>query len=100
MTMLLRSFVLIFAFAPAFVGAQQLITLNDVEEGLPDIVADEPLAAQFPAQKAAQYLARSALNWQKTKKCATCHTDKSVVCSIFPRDFPCRQNSLLIAADF
>ncbi|HQX54259.1 MAG TPA: squalene--hopene cyclase [Planctomycetaceae bacterium] len=75
MTMLLRSFVLIFAFAPAFVGAQQTITLHDVEEGLPDIVADEPFAEKYSAQKAAQYLDRSALNWQKTKKCATCHTN-------------------------
>jgi squalene-hopene/tetraprenyl-beta-curcumene cyclase len=37
--------------------------------------ANEPLAAAFSAEKAAEYLDRSALNWQKTKKCATCHSN-------------------------
>lgn len=72
---LFQTLVLLVAAAPTIVVAQQPITLNDVEEGLPDITADEPLAAEFSAQKAAQYLDRSALNWQKTKKCATCHTN-------------------------
>ncbi len=67
--------VLLGAVAPAYISAQQPITLNDVEEGLPEITASEPIAAQFSALKAAQYLDRSALNWQKTKKCATCHTN-------------------------
>ena len=49
--------------------------LSDVEEGLPVISADEPFAEQFSAQQAALYLDRSALNWIKTKKCATCHTN-------------------------
>lgn len=75
MATLLRAFLLFFASSPAFVAAQQPITLNDVKEGLPDITADEPYAAEFSAEKAAQYLDRSALNWQKTKKCATCHTN-------------------------
>ncbi|NND95805.1 MAG: squalene--hopene cyclase [Pirellulaceae bacterium] len=57
------------------VAAQQLITLDDVSVGLPAIVSDEPLAAQFSPRLAAEYLDRSALNWQKTKKCATCHTN-------------------------
>ena len=60
---------------PAFVAAQQPITLGDVEVGLPVITAEEPFAAEYSAAKAAQYLDRSALNWQKTKKCATCHTN-------------------------
>lgn len=60
---------------PGLVLAQKPITLNDVEEGLPEISADEPFAAEFSAEKAAEYLDRSALNWQKTKKCATCHTN-------------------------
>ena len=60
---------------PHFVAAQQPITLDDVEEGLPNIVADEPMAVKYSAKHAAQYLDRSALNWQKTKKCATCHTN-------------------------
>jgi squalene-hopene/tetraprenyl-beta-curcumene cyclase len=51
------------------------ITLDDVEKGLPEISPDEPIAQQFSAEKAAEYLDRSALNWQKTKNCATCHTN-------------------------
>jgi len=67
--------VLLSACAPAFVTAQQPITLNDVQEGLPQITADEPKAGHFSAEMAAKYLDRSALNWQKTKRCATCHTN-------------------------
>jgi squalene-hopene/tetraprenyl-beta-curcumene cyclase len=55
--------------------AQKPITLDDVDAGLPEIRADEPQAAQFSALAAAQYLDRSALNWVKTKKCATCHSN-------------------------
>ncbi len=67
---------LLFAIAcPTLASAQQPITLKDVPEGLPVISADEPLAAEFSAQKAAEYLDRSALNWVKTKQCATCHTN-------------------------
>jgi squalene-hopene/tetraprenyl-beta-curcumene cyclase len=66
---------LIVGTIPVFVVAQEPITLDDVEEGLPEISADEPYAAEFSTVKAAQYLDRSALNWQKTKKCATCHTN-------------------------
>ena len=75
MVTLLPALLLFFAIAPAFVAAQQPITLNDVGVGLPDITAQEPYAVEFSAEKAAQYLDRSALNWQKTKKCATCHTN-------------------------
>src|SRR5947207_1995330 len=65
------SLLLVVVATGAFHGtaAQQPITLNDVEEGLPQIRADEPMAAVFSAEKAAMYLDRSALNWQKTKKC-------------------------------
>jgi len=75
MAILLRIIMLLIATTPTFVAAQQLITLNDVEEGLPVITADEPIATEFSDERAAQYLDRSALNWQKTKKCATCHTN-------------------------
>ena len=37
MATLLRAFLLLGAAAAAFVAAQQPITLNDVEEGLPEI---------------------------------------------------------------
>ncbi len=73
--MFLRMFVFSLLAYPTLVAAQEPITLADVEEGLPEISADEPLAAEFSAMKAAEYLDRSALNWQKTKKCATCHTN-------------------------
>jgi squalene-hopene/tetraprenyl-beta-curcumene cyclase len=56
-------------------SAPKPITLDDVEKGLPEISADEPLAQAFSAEKAAEYLDRAALNWQKTKNCATCHTN-------------------------
>ncbi|GAA5507745.1 squalene--hopene cyclase [Novipirellula caenicola] len=56
-------------------SAEPPITLNDVDEGLPVISASEPISKTFSATTAAQYLDRSALNWQKTKKCATCHTN-------------------------
>jgi squalene-hopene/tetraprenyl-beta-curcumene cyclase len=61
---------------PTFAAAQeQALTLKDVAQGLPVISADEPKAAHFSAENAARYLDRSALNWVKTKKCATCHTN-------------------------
>lgn len=69
------TFLLLGIIFPPIANAQQPITLDDVEEGLPEITADEPMAAEFSASKAAEYLDRSALNWQKTKKCATCHTN-------------------------
>jgi squalene-hopene/tetraprenyl-beta-curcumene cyclase len=72
---LIHALLLLAAGAPPFVVAQRPITLNDVAEGLPNITADEPIAGQFSPERAAQYLDRSALNWQKTKKCATCHTN-------------------------
>lgn len=70
--LLLLSFAI---FATKHSAAQQPITLADVEVGLPEINADEPIADGFSASLAAKYLDRSALNWQKTKKCATCHTN-------------------------
>lgn len=60
--------------APTSLVAQQTLTLADVEEGLPEISDDEPLAESFSAVRAAEYLDRSALNWLKTKNCATCHS--------------------------
>ena len=76
MTTLLRALLLFPVAWPTFVAAQQQpITLKDVPVGLPVISADEPMNAEFSAEKAAQYLDRSALNWVKTKKCATCHTN-------------------------
>src|SRR6476469_3868228 len=61
--------------ATVALAAPPPLTLDDVPKGLPEISADEPMAAKFSAEKAAEYLDRSALNWQKTKNCATCHTN-------------------------
>ena len=52
MATLLRAFLLLGAAPPASVAAQQPITLDDVEEGLPEITADEPIAVEFSAEKA------------------------------------------------
>ena len=72
----LRTFILLLLVFPGVVTAkQQVIALKDVPDGLPVISEDEPMADEFSAEKAAQYLDRSALNWQKTKNCATCHTN-------------------------
>jgi len=37
--------------------------------------ADEPLAETFSLPKAAEFLDRVALDWQKRRKCMTCHTN-------------------------
>ncbi len=80
MSVIFRTLLLLAVLQPTIGLAQQeqekqLITLQDVPEGLPEISADEPMADDFSAAKAAEYLDRSALNWVKTKKCATCHTN-------------------------
>ncbi len=72
---LLRFLLLLVVVLPTYVAAQQPITLEDVQAGLPEISPDEPMAARFSAKLSAEYLDRSALNWQKTKLCATCHTN-------------------------
>ncbi len=57
----LVTLVLLAVCGPTFVTAQQQpITLKDVPAGLPVISADEPMAAGFSVEKAAQYLDRSA----------------------------------------
>ena len=38
------------------------------------LVAEEPLAGAFSLERAAQSLDTGALHWQKTRKCAACHT--------------------------
>jgi len=39
------------------------------------ITADEPIADTFSAEKAARYLDTASLHWQKTRRCAACHTN-------------------------
>ena len=39
------------------------------------IVADESVRKTFSAEQAARYLDNASLNWQKSRNCATCHTN-------------------------
>lgn len=57
------------------VQAQEIITFESVPSERELITGAEPLAAEFSASKAAVYLDRTALTWQKEKKCVTCHTN-------------------------
>lgn len=63
------------AITTASAEENKIVTLDSVPEELEDIVADEPLAKEFSLARAARYLDRAALTWQKKKKCATCHTN-------------------------
>lgn len=56
-------------------AAQDVVTLESVPSEREAITGDEPLAEQFSAKRAAIYLDRAALTWQKEKKCVTCHTN-------------------------
>jgi len=57
----------------AAVSAGERLSLANVPAPAP-LVADEPLAPAFSLERAAQALDTSALHWQKTRKCAACHT--------------------------
>ncbi len=54
-------------------GEGERLSLANVPAPAP-LVADEPLARAFSLERAAQALDTSALHWQKTRKCAACHT--------------------------
>jgi squalene-hopene/tetraprenyl-beta-curcumene cyclase len=64
--------------AASLVSAEEpaVFTLENVPAAN-KIVADEPVRENFSAQQAARYLDTASLNWQKTRKCATCHTNMS-----------------------
>jgi squalene-hopene/tetraprenyl-beta-curcumene cyclase len=54
--------------------AEGIVTLaNVVDPGR--ITADEPLADTYSSEKAARYLDTASLYWQKSRKCAACHTN-------------------------
>lgn len=66
----------VFAVAVMLTGScqsQERITLGNVPAP-GAIVVDEPLSRAFSPARAAQALDTSALHWQKTRKCAACHT--------------------------
>ena len=51
-------------------------TKNEVSVEAPSTnTADEPMAHQFSARKAAQFLDQVSLNWTQERKCGTCHTN-------------------------
>ena len=54
--------------------ADQPLTLSTATP-TPPISEDEPLAREFSLRRAARYLDRAALEWQKKRKCGTCHTN-------------------------
>ncbi len=56
-------------------GEGERLSLANVPAPAP-LVADEPLARAFSLERAAQALDTSALHWQKTPKCAACHTTR------------------------
>lgn len=60
-----------FAASPAIAG--EPLTLGNAEAP-PTLAADEPLAREFSLELAARSLDTTALHWQKTRKCAACHT--------------------------
>ena len=54
-------------------GAGDGLTLDNVAAP-PPVAEDEPLAAEFSLERATHALDTTALHWQKTRRCAACHT--------------------------
>ncbi len=63
----------LFLTAP-FAAAEKPIELATVKDP-GKISGDEPLAKSFSPVSAARYMETAALHWQKSRKCATCHTN-------------------------
>jgi squalene-hopene/tetraprenyl-beta-curcumene cyclase len=66
------------SFATAFIlstvaHAKEPLTLETTPAPI-KLAADEPLIGTFSLELAAQSLDTTALHWQKTRKCAACHT--------------------------
>jgi len=59
--------------AKAFEPADVVTLANVVVPG--PITSDEPMADEFSAENAARYLDTASLYWQKSRKCAACHTN-------------------------
>ena len=69
---------LAFLLSGSLVSAQEsaVLTLKNAPS-VKSIVGDEPMREGFSAEQAARYLDTASLNWVKTRKCATCHTNMS-----------------------
>jgi squalene-hopene/tetraprenyl-beta-curcumene cyclase len=74
MKALLGFFVFLIAVSPSVAEEPAVLTLENVPYAK-KIVADEPVRKTFSAEHAARYLDNASLNWQKRRKCATCHTN-------------------------
>ncbi len=61
-------------WASVVVAGEARVTLESLEPP-PPISGDEPLIEKFSLERAATYLDRAALDWQKRKDCGTCHTN-------------------------
>jgi len=66
--------VLVAAGASLKVMAAEPVTLTNVVAPRPNR-PDEPRARKFSLAKAGRFLDSAALNWQKKRKCFTCHTN-------------------------
>src|SRR5262245_8379656 len=70
------TFALLITSASTLAGSARAwdrLTLENVPTPAP-LVAEEPLARAFSLESAARSLDVGALHWQKTRKCAACHT--------------------------
>ena len=67
-------FAFLVAASLAAAKGPSVLTLENVPYAK-KIVAGEPLRKTFSAEQAARYLDNASLNWQKSRKCATCHTN-------------------------
>ncbi|MBI2478643.1 MAG: terpene cyclase/mutase family protein [Planctomycetia bacterium] len=56
--------------------AAEELTLDNVTPPAPNTV-DEPLAAAFSLDNATRFLDQASLDWTKSRKCFTCHTNYS-----------------------
>ena len=68
------SYFLIFSLFAVQIPAAEVITLESATDP-GENRRDEPLAESFSLDKAFAFLDSAALNWQKTQKCFTCHTN-------------------------
>lgn len=64
----------ILALGPSRVDGGEPVTLENVADPGPNQL-DEPIAKEFSLDRAVHFLDSAALQWQKQRKCFTCHTN-------------------------
>ena len=68
-------FDVVLMFAPLqVVLLAQLVTLDDIVAPGPN-QSDEPISEEFSLDRATNFLDSASLQWQKHRKCMTCHTN-------------------------